>query len=80
MLAVKYACPSVPPAPFFSSSQVWLHPASHCRRILGTDSGRWMQGTQLTGNTSRDLQPLWADMPGILGAGCWVWFPDVEAI
>lgn len=27
-----------------------------------------------------DPQPLRADVPGILGAGRWVWFPDVEAI
>lgn len=27
-----------------------------------------------------DLQCLSTSMLGILGAGCWVWFPDVKAL
>lgn len=65
--------------PGFASSLVWFHLASRSH-FLPMDSGRWMPGTQPTGNTSPDLQPLQANMPGILGAGRWVWFPDVEAI
>lgn len=65
--------------PSLASSLVWFHLASR-RQFLHMDSGRWMPGTQPTGNTSPDPQPLRADVPGILGAGRWVWFPDVEAI
>ena len=54
--------------------------AADVDRGLVCGSGWVDAGTSARRKRPPDLQRRLADMPGIPGAGCWVWFPDVEAI